>query len=180
MAKIESVRELEAYKMAFEAAMRIFHVTKAFPAEERFSLTDKIRRASRSVCTNLSRSQISRKACPEAPPELIEACPELSRRGPVEGSPRTPSASALPLRLCVPSTGSGHALRELESRSTESTSCWTAASASSRGSGWTRISGWRWTRIVHPRRVLRAHGASSDLAASQPPNLSPSQPLPPG
>ena len=54
MAKIGSVRELEAYKMAFEAAMRIFHVTKAFPAEERFSLTDQIRRASRSVCTNLS------------------------------------------------------------------------------------------------------------------------------
>ena len=54
MAKIESVRELEVYKMAFEAAMRIFHVTKTFPAEERFSLTDQIRRASRSVCTNLS------------------------------------------------------------------------------------------------------------------------------
>lgn len=54
MAKIENVRELEVYKMAFEAAMRIFHVTKTFPAEERFSLTDQIRRASRSVCTNLS------------------------------------------------------------------------------------------------------------------------------
>ncbi len=38
MAKIESVRELEVYKMAFEAAMRIFHLTKNFPAEERFSL----------------------------------------------------------------------------------------------------------------------------------------------
>ena len=66
MAKIESVRELEAYKMAFEAAMRIFHVTKAFPAEERFSLTDQIRRASRSVCANLSRSQISRKVAKNA------------------------------------------------------------------------------------------------------------------
>ena len=54
MAKIGSVRELEVYKMAFEAAMRIFHVTKTFPAEEWFSLTDQIRRASRSVCTNLS------------------------------------------------------------------------------------------------------------------------------
>ena len=54
MAKIGSVRELEAYKMAFEAAMRIFRLTKNFPAEERFSLTDQIRRASRSVCTNLS------------------------------------------------------------------------------------------------------------------------------
>jgi len=39
VAKIESVRELEAYKMAFDAAMRIFHRTKTFPAEERFSLT---------------------------------------------------------------------------------------------------------------------------------------------
>jgi len=45
VAKIESVRELEAYKMAFDAAMRIFHRTKAFPAEERFSLTDQMRRA---------------------------------------------------------------------------------------------------------------------------------------
>ena len=54
MAKIESVRKLEAYKMAFEAAMRIFRLTKNFPAEERFSLTDQIRRASRSVCANLS------------------------------------------------------------------------------------------------------------------------------
>ena len=48
MAKIESVRELEVYKMAFEAAMRIFCLTKNFPAEERFSLTGQIRRASRS------------------------------------------------------------------------------------------------------------------------------------
>ena len=54
MAQIGSVRELEADKMAFEAAMRIFRLTKTFPAEERFSLTDQIRRASRSVCINLS------------------------------------------------------------------------------------------------------------------------------
>ena len=54
MAQIGSVRELEAYKMAFEAAMRIFLLTRTFPAEERFSLTDQIRRASRSVCINLS------------------------------------------------------------------------------------------------------------------------------
>ena len=54
MTQIGSVRELEAYKMAFEAAMRIFRLTKTFLAEERFSLTDQIRRALRSVCTNLS------------------------------------------------------------------------------------------------------------------------------
>ncbi len=38
--------DLEAYKVAFEAAMRIFELAKSFPAEERLSLTDQIRRAS--------------------------------------------------------------------------------------------------------------------------------------
>ena len=51
--KIKSVRDLEVYKLAFAAAMEIFQITKKFPAEERFSLTDQIRRASRSVCSNL-------------------------------------------------------------------------------------------------------------------------------
>jgi four helix bundle protein len=39
--------------MAFEAAMEIFELTKMFPREEAFSLTDQIRRSSRSVCANL-------------------------------------------------------------------------------------------------------------------------------
>ena len=45
--------ELDVYKMAFEAAMRIFELTQAFPKEERYSLTDQIRRSSRSVCANI-------------------------------------------------------------------------------------------------------------------------------
>ena len=52
--KIKSVRDLEVYKLAFAAAMEIFQISKTFPAEERYSLTDQIRKASRSVCTNLS------------------------------------------------------------------------------------------------------------------------------
>lgn len=52
--RIRSVRELEVYKLAFEAAMEIFELTKSFPKEETYSLIDQIRRASRSVCTNLS------------------------------------------------------------------------------------------------------------------------------
>jgi four helix bundle protein len=52
--KIKSVRDLEVYKLAFSCAMEIFKVSKGFPAEERFSLTDQIRRASRSVCSNLA------------------------------------------------------------------------------------------------------------------------------
>jgi four helix bundle protein len=52
--KIDSHRDLEVYKFAFAAAMEIFQISKTFPAEERYSLTDQIRRASRSVCSNLA------------------------------------------------------------------------------------------------------------------------------
>ena len=51
---INSHRDLEVYKLAFECAMEIFQISKGFPAEERYSLTDQIRRASRSVCSNLA------------------------------------------------------------------------------------------------------------------------------
>jgi four helix bundle protein len=44
--------ELEVFKRAFAAAMRIFQLSKTFPLEERYSLTDQIRRSSRSVCAN--------------------------------------------------------------------------------------------------------------------------------
>jgi four helix bundle protein len=46
--------DLEVYQMAFEAAMRIFEVSKRFPVKERYSLTDQMRRSSRSVCANLA------------------------------------------------------------------------------------------------------------------------------
>ncbi len=54
MAKIRSHRDLEVYQIAFEAAMEIFEVTKEFPREEVYSLTDQIRRSSRSVCANIT------------------------------------------------------------------------------------------------------------------------------
>lgn len=40
--------------MAFELAMKIFETSKKFPKEERYSLTDQIRRSSRSVCSNIA------------------------------------------------------------------------------------------------------------------------------
>lgn len=51
---IKNHEDLEVYKMAFDVAMRIFESTKTFPIEERYSLTDQIRRSSRSVCANLA------------------------------------------------------------------------------------------------------------------------------
>jgi len=52
--RIGSVRELEVYQLAFDTAMEIFEISKNFPVEEKYSLTDQIRRSSRSVCTNLA------------------------------------------------------------------------------------------------------------------------------
>lgn len=52
--RIKSVRELEVYKLAFDAAMEIFEISKDFPKEETYSLTDQVRRSSKSVCTKLS------------------------------------------------------------------------------------------------------------------------------
>ena len=47
-------KQLKAYQKAFELAMRIFEISKAFPKEERYALTDQIRRSSRSVCANFA------------------------------------------------------------------------------------------------------------------------------
>lgn len=52
--RARSVRELEVYRLAFAAAMRIFGVSNSFPPSERYSLTDQVRRSARSVCTNLA------------------------------------------------------------------------------------------------------------------------------
>lgn len=46
--------ELLAYQKAFKVAMEIFETSKTFPKEEKYSLTDQIRRSSRSVCSNLA------------------------------------------------------------------------------------------------------------------------------
>jgi hypothetical protein len=52
--KIENHTDLQVYQKAFEAAMKIFELSKSFPKEETYSLTDQVRRSSRSVCSNLA------------------------------------------------------------------------------------------------------------------------------
>jgi len=51
--KAQEFRKAKAYILAYELAMEIFEVTKTFPIEEKYSLTDQIRRSSRSVCANI-------------------------------------------------------------------------------------------------------------------------------
>ena len=58
---VRHFRELEVYKMAFSKAMEIFEITKNFPPEEKYSLTNQIRRSSRSVCSNLAEGWRKRK-----------------------------------------------------------------------------------------------------------------------
>ena len=53
--------ELDVYKRAFAAAMRIFDETRSFPKEERYSLVDQIRRSSRSVCANVAEAWRKRR-----------------------------------------------------------------------------------------------------------------------
>ena len=59
--KIRTHTDLEVYRRAFDAAMSIFALSKGFPAEERYSLTDQIRRSSRSVCANLAEAWRKRR-----------------------------------------------------------------------------------------------------------------------
>ena len=54
-------RDLKVYKLAFRLAMEIFHESKKFPPEERYSLTDQIRRASRSVPGNIAEGYRKRR-----------------------------------------------------------------------------------------------------------------------
>ena len=54
-------QDLLAYKKGFEAAMEVFEISKTFPKEETYSLTDQIRRSSRSVCANIAEAYRKRE-----------------------------------------------------------------------------------------------------------------------
>jgi four helix bundle protein len=51
---IKTHRDLDVYQRAFDAAMEIFELSRGFPKEETYSLTDQIRRSSRSICANIA------------------------------------------------------------------------------------------------------------------------------
>ena len=58
---VQSAKELTVYKKAYVLAIRVFELSKRFPAEERFALTGQIRRSSRSVCNNLREAWAKRR-----------------------------------------------------------------------------------------------------------------------
>lgn len=58
---IKTHEDLIIYQKAFDAAMIIFELSKQFPVQERYSLTDQIRRSSRSVCANIAEAWRKRR-----------------------------------------------------------------------------------------------------------------------
>lgn len=76
--KIAHFRDLDAYRRGFDVAMEIFLITKKFPAEEKFSLVDQIRRSSRSVCANLAEAWRKRKYEAVFKNKLTDAMQEAS------------------------------------------------------------------------------------------------------
>src|SRR3954470_15589544 len=59
--KIESAKDLNVYKLAYELAMTVFEVSKSFPESEKYALTSQLRRSSRSVCLNLREAWAKRR-----------------------------------------------------------------------------------------------------------------------
>jgi len=59
--RINSAKDLDVYKKAYALSMDIFHLSKSWPAEEKYSLSDQIRRSSRSVCSNLREAWAKRR-----------------------------------------------------------------------------------------------------------------------
>ncbi|MBS3742661.1 MAG: four helix bundle protein [Candidatus Cloacimonetes bacterium] len=58
---VKSAKELDVYKLAYKQAIEIFDISKNFPEEEKYSLTNQIRRSSRSVCANLREAWSKRR-----------------------------------------------------------------------------------------------------------------------
>ncbi len=56
-----SYKDLETFKKAYALAMQIFEISKSFPPEEKYSLTDQVRRSSRSVCANFGEAYRRKK-----------------------------------------------------------------------------------------------------------------------
>jgi four helix bundle protein len=75
---IKHFRDLDVYQRAFASGMKIFKLTKSFPVEEKYSLTDQIRKASRSVCANLAEAWRKRKYIAVFKNKLTDAMQEAS------------------------------------------------------------------------------------------------------
>ena len=75
---IRHFRDLDVYRRAFDAAMKIFELTKKFPGDEKFSMVDQMRRASRSVCSNIAEGWRKRRYISVFRNKMTDAMQEAS------------------------------------------------------------------------------------------------------
>ena len=78
MSVVKHFRELRVYREAFESAMQIFEYSKQWPKEERYSLTDQIRRSSRSVCEQIAEAWRKRRYIAHFRSKLTDADSEAA------------------------------------------------------------------------------------------------------
>src|SRR3954466_12373051 len=71
--KVRTHYDLEVYRKAFETSMAVFEMSQRFPKEETYSLTDQVRRSSRSVCGNLAEEWRKRRYRAASLAKLVDA-----------------------------------------------------------------------------------------------------------
>lgn len=76
MSQVKSFRDLIVYQKAYKLAMEIFEITKSFPKEEKYSLTDQIRRSSRSVTSNIAEAWAKKRYVKSFVNELTDSLGE--------------------------------------------------------------------------------------------------------
>jgi len=76
MSRIESFKDLIVYQKAYKLAMGIFEISKIYPKEEQYSLTDQIRRSSRSVTSCIGESWVRRRYIKSFINKLVDALGE--------------------------------------------------------------------------------------------------------
>ena len=74
----QGFKSLKVYQLAYQLAMEVFEMTKTFPKEEKYSLTDQIRRSSRAVCANIAEGYRKRQYPKHFSSKLSDADAEAS------------------------------------------------------------------------------------------------------
>jgi four helix bundle protein len=78
MALVRDYKELRVYSLGFQAAMRLFELSKVWPKEERYALTGQIRRSSRAICSNLAEAWLKRRYVPSFVSKISDASAEAA------------------------------------------------------------------------------------------------------
>ena len=78
MPLVRDHKELRVYSLGFQGAMRIYELSKTWPKEERYAMTDQIRRSSRAICSCLAEAWLKRRYVPNFVSKLSEASAEAA------------------------------------------------------------------------------------------------------